>query len=132
MDHPKVLRSSKNILTNQNLKIRKSRRHELNNKITKTFLITMHFTNKIKNIGNRSLEKIYTSISKSVYKNLLQVVRKLIPTQNISHVRLVQLNSFQLAFHVEAKARFMIGLIVKRSDVSIALERVLRITVYSV
>jgi hypothetical protein len=59
-------------------------------------------------------------------------VRKLIPTQNTNLVLLVHLNSFQLAFRVEAKARFMIELIVRRSDVSIVLERALRITVFSV
>ena len=132
MQNPKELRSSKNILTNQNLKIKKSRRHALNNKITKTFSTTMHSINKIKNIENRSLEKTYISISKSASKNLLQAVRKPIPTQNTNHALLVQLNSFQLASHAEAKVRFTIELIVRRSDVSIALARALKITVFNV
>lgn len=45
---------------------------------------------------------------------------------------LVQLNSFQLASHAEAKARSMIESIVRRSDVSTALARALKITVFSV
>ena len=92
----------------------------------------MHSINKIKNIENRSLEKTYISISKSASKNLLQAVRKTIPTQNTNHALLVQLNSFQLASHAEAKVRFTIELIVRRSDVSIALARALKITVFNV